>query len=176
MSKTIELNEYIYCLLIEKDLNNFTITTLRDRLLALTLVYKTPAEARVFVYRQVASLAKRKLLVRDKNPSPKRAQYSKTLLFKTSAFIKLQKHPTTELLSSKTSRNTKCFETELAQAKKIHETEILMVVSEIEEYQRLMNKFPESRGPILQFHDKGQMKLLSLKGKLAALNNIQLVK
>ncbi len=173
MTKAIELNEYIYYLLIEKDLNYFTITTLRDMLLTLANVYKTPVDARVFAYRQVIRLVKKDLLVRDKNPSPKRAKYIKTPLFKASDFVKFQKCRTTELLPSKINDNAKCFEIELAKAKEAHETDILIVESEMEEYQRIMDKFPQNKESILPFHDKGRIRLLSLKGKLAALKNVQ---
>jgi hypothetical protein len=173
MSKTIALNEYIYYLLIERDLNNFTITALRDMLLITTKVFKTPIEARVFAYRQVARLVKKNLLVRDKNPSPKRSKYSKTSLFKASYFTKLQKHHTPELLLSTVVDNTKCFEVELTKAKEAREIDVLIVKSEIQEYQRIMNEFPQNKDFILPFYDKGQMRLLSLKGKLAALKNVQ---
>ncbi|MBU2970010.1 hypothetical protein KO527_11675 [Pseudoalteromonas sp. C2R02] len=173
MSKTIKLNEYIYYLLIEKDLNHFTITTLRDMLQSISNVFEEPIEARRFIYRQVIRLVKQNLLVSDKNPSPKYAKYSKTSLFKASDFVKLQKHPISDSLPLKAISNAKCFEIELAQAEKAHNINILIVESEIEEYKRLMDKFPQNRELILPFHDKGQIRLLSLKGKIAALKNIQ---
>ena len=176
MSKSIELNEYIYYLLIERDLNRFTVTSLRDMLLTTTKAFKTPVEARVFTYRQVARLVKKDLLVRDKNPSPKRAKYSKTSLFKASSFTKLQNKHSSELVPSKVVNNIKCFESELAKAEEENLTDVLIVESEIAEYQRIMNEFPQNKELILPFYDKGQLRLLSLKGKLAALINIQRTK
>jgi hypothetical protein len=176
MSKPIELNEYIYYLLIERDLNHFTITALRDILLTTTKVFKTPVEARVLAYRQVARLVKKDLLVRDKNPSPKRAKYSKTSLFTASSFTKLKNRHSPELVPSKVVNNTKCFESELAKAEEEHLTDVLIVESEIAEYQRIMNEFPQNKELILPFYDKGQLRLLSLKGKLAALINVQRTK
>lgn len=178
MSKPIKINEHIYYLLIERALNHFTITTLRNELQAYTKEYDNPVEARRFVYKQICRLASKNLLARKNNKSPSLVIYRKTSLFKSSVFIKKVKQTSVLNLHLNTSKvsSDNYFESELNQEKKIHETEILIVSSEIKEYQRLMNKFPQNSESILQFHDKGQMRLLSLKGKLAALKNLQRIK
>jgi hypothetical protein len=175
MSHTIKLNEHIYYLLIDKNLNHFTVTSLRDELLRCSSIYNDPLEARLFVYKQIRYLAKQNLLFRDDNRSPMRAIYSKTLFFKASDFIKKIRKCRVEYLHFKLQNNSQSshFEGELNQAKKLHENEMLIVASEIKEYQRLMNKYPQNIEPILQFYEKGQIRLLSLKGKLVALKNIQ---
>ena len=171
MTNIIKLTEDIYHLLVEKGFNHFTITTLRNTLQALNDTYKNPDETRRFVYRQVIRLVNKGLLVRDKNPSPKCAQYSKTQLFKTSVFTKAIKGSVTSFSQSQVINNN--FESKLDEAIKVCESEVLILVSEIEEYKRLINTFPNNRDSIVIFLSDGQTRLFSLKGKLAALNNIQ---
>jgi hypothetical protein len=176
MSKTIELNESIYQLLIEKNFNHFTITTLRNTLQALNDNYKNVGddEARRFVYRQVVRLVNKGLLTRDKHLSPKRAQYSKTVLFKTSVFTKAGKCSVSSV--SKFRKMKSNFKRELNDDIKAYESEIYILASEIEEYKRLISTYPNNIDSITIFLNKGQTRLLSLKGKLAALNNIKNIK
>lgn len=171
MTKAIKLNEDIYHLLVEKSFNHFTITALRNTLLALNDTYKNPDEARRFVYRQVMRLVDKGLLVRDENPSPKRAQYSKTPLFKTSIFTRVSNDSLASLSQSQVI--DKSFNNELHDAIKTYESEVVVLVSELEEYKRLIKESPNCHDAIVVFLNKGQARLLSIKGKLAALNNIQ---
>lgn len=171
MTKAIKLNEDIYHLLVEKNFNHFTITALRNTLQALNDTYKNPDEARRFVYRQVMRLVDKDLLVRDENPSPKRTQYSKTPLFKTSIFTSVTNDSIASLSQSQVI--DKSFNNELHDAIKTHELEMTVLVSELEEYKRLIEANPNCYDSIAVFLDKGQARLLSIKGKLAALNNIQ---
>ncbi|WP_405599341.1 MULTISPECIES: hypothetical protein [unclassified Pseudoalteromonas] len=171
MTKAIKLNEDIYHLLVEKNFNHFTITALRNTLLALNDTYKDPDEARRFIYRQVMRLVDKGLLVRDENTSPKRAQYSKTPLFKTSIFTRVTNDSTASLSQSQVI--DKSFNNELHDAIKAHELEMTVLVSELEEYKRLIKEKPNCHDAIVVFLNKGQARLLSIKGRLAALNNIQ---
>lgn len=173
MTKAIKLNEDIYHLLVEKNFNHFTITALRNTLLALNDAYKNPDEARRFVYRQVMRLVNKGLLVRDENPSPKRAQYSKTPLFKTSIFTRVTNDSVASLSQSQVI--DKSFNNELHDAIKTYESEMTVLVSELEEYKRLIKVNPNCYDVIVALLEKGQARMLSIKGKLAALNNAQQV-
>ncbi len=176
MTKEIKLNENIYHLLVEKNFNHFTITSLRNTLQAISDVYKDPDEVRRFVYRQVIRLVNKGLLIRDNNPSPKKAQYSKTSLFKASIFTKVVKSSSLEFTKSKEDTDIDYFQSELGQKKTLYEEESLMIASEIEEYIWLNDKYPNNREIIISFLKEKQLRLLSLKGKLAALNNVQELK
>lgn len=176
MTKIIKLNENIYYLLVEKNFNHFTITSLLKTLQALNETYKEPKETRRYVYRQVIRLVNTGLLIRDNNPSPKRAQYSKTSLFKASIFTKIVKSSSLEFTKSKEDTTPDNFQSELEQKKILYEEESLMIASEIEEYNCLNDKYPKNREIITSFMKKKQLRLLSLKGKLSALNNIQELK
>ena len=171
MTKAIKLNEDIYHLLVEKNFNHFTITVLRNTLQALNDTYKNPDEARRFVYRQVMRLVDKGLLVRDENPSPKHAQYSKTPLFKTSIITRVTNDSIASLSQSQVIG--KSFNNELYDAIKTYESEMTVLVSEVEEYKRLIEANPDCHDAIVVFLNKGQARQLSIKGKLAALNNIQ---
>ena len=171
MTKAIKLDEDIYHLLVEKNFNHFTITALRNTLQALNDTYTNPDEARRFVYRQVIRLVDKGLLARDENPSPKRAQYSKTPLFKTSIFTRVTNDSIASLSQSQII--DKSFSNELHDTIKTYESEMTVLVSEVEEYKRLIEANPDCHDAIVVFLNKGQARQLSIKGKLAALNNIQ---
>ena len=106
------------------------------------------------------------------------AKYSKSLLFKNTNFVLNVKSPLIDILPSKEVvemvRDT--FESELSKSQDLHRKELLIIESEISEYRRLMDKYPQKLEPILRCYDIGQKRLLSIKGKLSALNNIQKVK
>ena len=178
MSKRIKISENIYHLLIEKKLNHFTITSFSRELLSCFDTYKSPLEARVFAYKQIRRLANKNLLIRDNNLSPKHAKYRKSPLFKNTNFVLNVKSPLIDILPSKevveTERDT--FESESSKSQELHRKELLIIESEINEYRRLMDKYPQKLEPILRCYDMGQIRLLSIKGKLSALNNIQKVK
>ena len=50
-----------------------------------------------------------------------------------------------------------------------------VLVSELEEYKRLIKVNPNCYDAIVALLEKGQARMLSIKGKLAALNNAQQV-
>jgi hypothetical protein len=175
MSHTIKLNEHIYFLLIEKQIDHFTVTSLRDELRKICSEYENPQEARLFVYKQIRRLAKYHLLVRDDNNSPMNARYSKTILFKAADFMKKTNryHIGSLCLNTKQVASENNFKSDLNQVQKDCESEILLIISEIEEYGRLMQKYPSNINTILPCCEKAKTRLLLQKGKLAALKNIQ---
>ncbi|WP_434938089.1 hypothetical protein ACRWQN_12625 [Shewanella sp. HL-SH8] len=175
MSQTIKLNAHIYFLLIEKKLDHFTVSSLRNELQAYTNAYSDPVEARVFIYKQIRYLAKQNLLARADSPSPMRAIYSKTLLFKSSNFIRktIKNRVGDSLFKTQSNNKVNYFEDELNQAIKTHETEMLVIASETKEYLRLMGKYTSKIDNILPLYEKGQIRLLTLKGKLVALKNLK---
>lgn len=175
MSQTIKLNEHIYYLLIEKNLNHFTVTSLRDELLACNNIFWDPFEARVLVYKQICGLVKKNLLVRDANPSPTKAIYSKSLTFKYTHFIKKTRAVQTNSMESKFNKINRYnqFKFDIQTLQNEYETESRVVESELEEYQRLMKQYPQISNSILEFVNEGNMRMLLLKGKLAALKRMQ---
>lgn len=175
MSQTIKLNEHIYYLLIEKNLNHFTVTSLRNELLACNNIFWDPFEARVLVYKQICGLVKKNLLVRDANPSPIKVIYSKSLNFKHTNFIKKTRAVQTNSMELKFNRINRCnqFRFDMQTLQNEYETESIVVESELEEYQRLMKQYPQKTNSILEFVNEGNMRILLLKGKLAALKRIR---
>ena len=170
----MQLDAHIYYLLIERNLDHFTVTTLRNALQGCANEYKNQLKARLFAYEQIKRLTNKKLLVRSHNSKPSLIIYSKTSLFKSTNFIKSTKPISieNEHLNSDMKINEHHFEDQLIQIKSMYETELLMITSEIEEYKRLIESHPQKADEIIPFSEKGQIRLIIIKGKLAALSNI----
>ena len=86
--KAVSLNKNVYNILINNNLNDFTITEFRDKLLSCCTYYSDKNLARKFIYRQVYRLVNKGLLVKIKNSDDKKARYVKSQLFDCTKFIK----------------------------------------------------------------------------------------
>ncbi|HAS8623081.1 TPA: phage tail tape measure protein, partial [Vibrio vulnificus] len=91
MTNKTELNEYIYTLLIEKELDGLTVPRLRDELLKITGEFKDIVEARKFLYRHLLQLEQKGLL-QTKGQGRKKT-YHKSELFKTTEFKSKKRKP-----------------------------------------------------------------------------------
>ncbi|MFT5759752.1 MAG: hypothetical protein ACI9LM_004531 [Alteromonadaceae bacterium] len=176
MTQTIKLNEHIYFLLIEKNLDHFTVTSLRDELLRCSSIYNDPLEARLLVYKQICRLSKKNLLVRDNNRSPMRVIYSKSALFKSTDFVKtIKKHRIDDVtLNTKKVNQETQFNIDLQVIKNRYDAEMVIIKGELAEYQDLMRVYPHKSEAILLLLKDANLHLLSMKGKLAALKKLKI--
>ncbi|WP_413479000.1 phage tail tape measure protein [Vibrio hibernica] len=139
MTHQITLNEYIYILLIEKNLNGFTVLNLRDEFLKITDSLD-PNEARKYVYRHLLHLERNGFLL-TKGQGRKRTYHHsdkfKSTEFKPKAFI-----------SKKTIENSpknSSIYSELEKEKHKFEGELAITLEEIDECKALAERLPSHK-------------------------------
>ena len=158
----------MFNLLIEKEMDDFLVIELRDALMQLTQDAMDLDEARKYVYRQILSFERKGWLVSSGTDRTKR--YKKTELFEQIDFsareVKMK-------LSTQISPNTKADMSELSvllSEKNQHEGELAIVLGEVEEYQSLINRFPQNRDLFLPLFAEAKECSARLLGKINAIS------
>jgi len=178
MKSAVRLHPYIYILLIEKDFKEFSATYLRDALLKITDEYSQVSEARKFIYRQLLRLEALGLICKiDKSDGRSKRLYKKTELFYSTTFTsgKIPKNSRLQTLPAKVdteASDVDIFLNSLKKEKLIHEAKLAVVLSEIEEYQSLMERFPTKRTYLTDLYQQAKNQSAALLGRVTALSKV----
>lgn len=154
----MKLHPFIYNLLIKKDFKEFGAIHLRDALLKITDSYTDVTEARKFIHRQLLRLEALGFISKLENSDgrPKNL-YKKTESFYSTTFIP-RKLPSNSRLAAMPENvklsvlDVDLFLMDLRKEKTVHEAKLAVILSEIEEYQSLMERFPSRRNCFIELH------------------------
>ncbi len=178
MKSAVKLHPYIYNLLIAKDFKEFNATHLRDALLKITDEYIHVTEARKFIYRQLLRLEALGFICKiDKSDERSKKLYKKTQLFYSTTFIsgKMPKNSRLQTVPAKVdteASDVDVFLNGLKKEKLIHEAKLAVVLSEIEEYQSLMERFPTKRTYLTDLYQQAKNQSAALLGRVTALSKV----
>ncbi len=178
MKSVVRLHPYVYNLLIEKDFKEFSATHLRDALLKITDEYSQVSEARKFIYRQLLRLEALGLICKiDKSDGRSKRLYKKTELFYSTTFTsgKIPKNSRLQTVPAKVdteASDVDIFLNGLKKEKLIHEAKLAVVLSEIEEYQSLMERFPTKRTYLTDLYQQAKNQSAALLGRVTALSKV----
>ncbi len=178
MKSAVKLHPYIYNLLIEKDFKEFSATNLRDALLKITDEYIHMTEARKFIYRQLLRLEALGFICKiDKSDGRSKKLYKKTQLFYSTTFTsgKMPKNSRLQTVPAKVdteASDVDIFLNDLKKEKLIHEAKLAVVLSEIEEYQSLMERFPTKRTYLTDLYQQAKNQSAALLGRVTALSKV----
>lgn len=163
MNTIIKINAHMFNLLIENKMDGFSVIELRDALLSQDASFTNKEEARQYVYRQILSFEKNGWLTSLGKRRDKR--YSITELFRTQSFAP-------KMAEKVKSLNCVGNIIEiLVQEKKEHEAELAITLGEVEEYQSLLNRFPNDEEILLPLFDTAKERSAKLLGKVNALTS-----
>jgi len=171
VSNVVSLNAFVYKLLIENDLNNFTVTDIRNFLLKISTEFVHEDEARRFIYRQLVKLVDKKLLSKVKKDNAKQFIYTKTALFNEIHFVS----KTTGITKTKTSVTPVVkinFIDILSKEKHAHEADLAVVLCEVEEYKELINRFPDQVDYLKSLYLDARDRSVQLLGKINAVGRV----
>ncbi|STY52881.1 Uncharacterised protein [Vibrio anguillarum] len=158
----------MFNLLIEKEMDNFLVVELRDALMSITKNVTDPDEARKYVYRQILSFERKGWLFSTGKDRAKR--YQKTELFHQIDFSpresEVKSPPETELITEVPMSGLAV----LLKEKNQHEGELAIVLGEVEEYQSLINRFPQNRDLFLPLFTDAKECSARLLGKINAIS------
>lgn len=178
MKSAVKLHPFIYNLLIEKDFDEFGATHLRNALLKITDSYADVAEARKFIRRQLLRLEALGFIyqIENSNGRPKNL-YKKTESFYSTNFTqrklprnsRLAAAPEKEKLSA---LDVDLFVVDLRKEKTVHEAKLAVILSEIEEYQSLMERFPNRKSCFIELYQHAKNQSAALLGRVTALSKV----
>ncbi|MGC6061457.1 hypothetical protein [Enterobacter kobei] len=175
MKSAVKLHPYIYNLLIEKNFDKFSSALLLEALIKLPDKYLYAAEARKFIRRQLIRLEKLGFLQKIEHPGGRtKALYEKTEQFYSTTFTP-GKIPKNSRLNSITesgelsASDVDTFVTDLSNERISHEARLAVVLSEIEEYTSLMQRFPNRKRELMDLHEQARNQSATLLGRVTAL-------
>ena len=180
MKSAVKLHPYTYNLLIEKDFNSFSSNHLRDALLEISDGYLHVTEARKFVRRQLHRLEARGLIHKIEDSSGQsKVLYKKTERFYSTTFTagKIPRNSCLNIVPEKAkspapAADVDAFMTNLNHEKVTHEARLAVVLSEIEEYQSLMQRFPDRKKELMDFYHQAKNHSATLLGRVTALSKV----
>ena len=178
MKSAVKLHPYIYNLLIEKDFDEFGAIHLRDALLKTTDDYADVTEARKFIRRQLLRLEALGFIHKIEN-SGKHSKnlYKKTDSFYSTTFIPRKLPKNSRLIAvpgevKPSVSDVDLFLVDLRKEKIVHEAKLAVILSEIEEYQSLMVRFPNRKGCFMGLYQQAKNQSAVLLGRVTALSNV----
>ncbi|MEZ8736484.1 hypothetical protein AB4559_14035 [Vibrio sp. 10N.222.51.C8] len=171
-SKPIHLIPFLYQILIEDQLDDFSVLELRDRYLALAGSTLDKAAARRLVYRHILRLENKQLLCKVSVKGTKKVTYQKTELFskttwelsKNNSTIKVSENHNSSYESKSNSPKT-VLQERLEQC----ESDFLACLHEFETYQGLSSEFPHLKEGLHDVRSKTKIQSSKLVGQIRAI-------
>jgi hypothetical protein len=179
MAKAITLHKDVYNLLIVENINNFTVSEIRNALMYKSEYFNDENETRRYIYRVICKLTKLKLLIKNANSTINKIKYTKSEAFVTANFVvKL-----TEEISNEQAKKAQPinhvvpginddFINDILKKKQNHEAELAITLSEVEEFKDLIQRFPSKNKLFRRFYLETRERSAQLLGKVNALNKV----
>jgi hypothetical protein len=176
MTHLVKIHPDILIVLNDIKDETFKMTTIRQHLMKLSPHYKNLDTVRIFVSRHLTDLVNRDILSccnkkRNKN-------YKKNAIFHTIKFyveLSSQKKDKERMIrlkhDDKKVMSENCVN-DLIKQKEIMEIELSTKLAEIEQYQVMMEQFPETASFALNFHAEAKENAALISGKIRAITNI----
>lgn len=168
MVQKVFLNEWIYNALIKRNLNGFTVTELRDLIMAHEDIDLSKAGMSVFVRRQLIKLLERGYLFKQEARNPRKSKYFKTPLFVLDEFIPAAR---TKMKPSNFQDSDRFVE-RINHDREQSEAELTIILGEVEEYKRVLALYPEQHELIEPLISRAKMQSAELLGRINALSNL----
>ncbi|MGR6781821.1 hypothetical protein ACU5B6_20205 [Moritella viscosa] len=179
MAKAIALHTDVYNLLIVININNFTVSEIRDRLMYESVFFNDETETRKYIYRVICKLTKLKLLIKHTHVEAKKNRYTKSESFfiadfvmKSSSKVALMQQSKINRLGKEKFESSGSFSHALSKEKKKYESELAIVLSEAEEFKDLMHRFPKKHSLFKPFYLEIRERSDLLVGKVNALTKV----
>ncbi len=173
MKKIKKLSYPIYSILINQNLDRFTVTQARDALQKSVNCFDNENDARKYVYRQINQLVSSGYLKTVGNGRAK--LYMKTEAFNLSSFsVKVvKKFQCRAMKLEKEAQNSqaKIYIETLKHECIQYRRELSIILAEMQEYNRLMNRFPDKKELLISIYTQANERSEVVTGKINALTN-----
>lgn len=179
MARAIALHPDIYNLLIVININNFTVSEIRDALMYESEFFNDKTETRKCIYRVIFKLTKLKLLIKHAHADAKQIRYTKSDKFITTNFmtnpstnISVVQQKKIRLVHDNKIESGHLFHNNLSKEKTKYEAELAITLSEVEEFKNLMQRFPKENDLFKPFYLETRENSVQLLGKVNALTKV----
>lgn len=171
-SKQTNLDPGLLKILLDSEINNFSIMELRD-------IYaeriglgscSNRSDLRKWLYRRLSHLVRKGLLVLSQPDNGEKALYRKSDNF-LSEFRSAQSETPLPVLSLETTRD-KSFLTTLRTRLSQYQVDMLACTGECTEYQQIVEEFPQLKDSVEPMYRRARERSSELLGKLRAINNL----
>lgn len=172
------MNVFLHFLLVIKEMNDFTVTEIKDALMNKYSAFSDPVEARKFIYRQLTRSVERGLLKRTNKDarSGKSVIYSKTKYFFSSSITPVARGNKAKLVLTQIEpskvQSQPSYKVELQKELSAYEIDFNTILEEVNEYKRLSDRFPILKEELQRHHSIAKSKSIKLLGKINALQNL----
>lgn len=179
MARAIALHPDVYNLLIVININNFTVSEIRDALMYESDFFNDENETRKHIYRVIFKLTRLKLLIKHANADAKKIRYTKSDEFITANFmtkpstnISVVQQKKIKLTHGNKIKSGPHFHSDLFKEKTKYEAELAITLSEAEEFKHLMQRFPKENDLFKPFYLETRERSVQLLGKVNALTKV----
>tara|TARA_R110001599_G_scaffold343413_2_gene565993 strand:+ start:2015 stop:2536 length:522 start_codon:yes stop_codon:yes gene_type:complete len=162
-----KLNAKIHVLIVENELDNFTLLEIRKAHEKAFDDIPSASEVRKFLYRQIYRLVKEGLLVKNGLHNSQNITYSKTPLF-------MDKFQSTSTAESK-NHNVDCSITAIEQKLVSYKVDLSASIAESEEYQQFSKENPHLGSVIYEKLQSSRERSSRLLGQVKAMENIKAI-
>ncbi|MCS0267269.1 hypothetical protein NDJ22_19835 [Vibrio alginolyticus] len=169
MKKVTRINPYMFNLLIEREMDNFSVIEARDVLCDGGEPFSSKEKARKYIYKQLLSYEKKGWLSALGARRDKRYQITNDFKLLTTKPKPLKTRKTEADFTTIQASDTSI--TVLEKEKKQHEGELAITLGEIEEYKSLLMRFPNSKQDMLPLFNGARERSAKLLGRINALTN-----
>lgn len=160
------LNEAMYLLLVEKRIDNFSVSELVETYMYLYSSYKNEIKARVFIHRQLYRLVNHGYLLKFGKKNTQKIKYIHTEKFKQH-FYKLGNLKTENYFIPEEK-----FKVMLNDRLTKYRYNLLISTSEMEEYQSYMEEYPAIIALLKSKFDLAKEEKYRCLGRITAVQNI----
>jgi len=178
MSQQVNMNVFLYSLLVTNNMNEFTVAEAKDVLLANHPEFDDEVECRKFIYRQLTRSIEKGLIKRTDcfDNGSKQVIYSKTDKLLASSIVPVKRGTKAKKFtdSKKTLKapETARYKIELKKELMAYEIDLNTILEEAKEYKRLSTRFPELKDKLQQHQSQAKAQSIKLLGKVHALRNL----
>ncbi|QFI36796.1 hypothetical protein FR932_02580 [Moritella marina ATCC 15381] len=162
--KALKVTPLIYSVLINDELDHFTVSQMRDAYLAKVCSGIDQNEARKIVYRQILRLQKLGMLSKQTSDNVKEHCYNKTELF----------YQVGLRTNRANSKNDEKANNPLEERLRRCEVDLLTSIAESEEYMRLYESLPELKEHLECQYTKSRECSSKLLGQIKAIKSVML--
>lgn len=174
VKRTKKLSHPIYNLLINRNLDRFTVIQARDELQQSSDRFEDDNEARKYIYRQINHLVSNGYL--KTLGDGRKKLYIKTEAFNLSSFSK----KTVKRYKRRSSEDEKCVQAvqteqyiEALEKERVqYKTELSVTYAEEQEYSRLMSRFPDKKELLMPIYVQAKERSETTLGKINALTSV----
>jgi len=169
-SKSVDLNQFLYQILIEDQFDNFSVLELRDAFMKASKLTLDKNDIRRFVYRHILRLERIQLLKKVEGKTSAKAKYQKTAQFSSTRWNTVDEKIELEPRESKPKEDGSLFpQTVLQKRLEQCESDFLACIHEFETYKSLCSEYPHLADSLFDIQRKTKTQSSKLVGEMRAI-------